>query len=78
MCNSENNTFIVGGSMVKINGIVKSLAGVKLSDYLASENYTSTRIAVEYNGDILPKSRYDEVVIADGDSIEIVCFVGGG
>ena len=64
--------------MVKINGKDASLAGVKLSDYLASEKYTTTRIAIEYNGDILPKSRYSEVVIADGDSIEIVCFVGGG
>ena len=64
--------------MIKINGVEKSVCGVKLTDYLAAENYSKGRIAIEYNGQILPKSQYDNTTIADGDSIEIVCFVGGG
>ncbi|MDR3298530.1 MAG: sulfur carrier protein ThiS [Candidatus Accumulibacter sp.] len=36
------------------------------------------RIAVERNGEIVPRGRHAEVVLADGDSIEIVVAVGGG
>ena len=36
------------------------------------------RIAVERNLEIVPKSRYRETNLADGDRIEIVQFVGGG
>ena len=64
--------------MIKINGKIVDAEGVKLVDYLASEKFNIARIAIEYNMEILPKSNYDEVIIADGDSIEIVCFVGGG
>lgn len=35
-------------------------------------------VAVELNRKILPKSRYNETIIKDGDKIEIVTFVGGG
>jgi len=36
------------------------------------------RIAVEKNGAIVPKSRYAETPLADGDTLEIVRAVGGG
>ena len=36
------------------------------------------RIAVELNGDILPKYQYSETMLKDGDSMEVVTFVGGG
>ena len=36
------------------------------------------RIAVEKNGAIVPKSRYAETPLADGDTLEIVGAVGGG
>lgn len=64
--------------MVRINGQDKGIAGMRLTDYLEREGYNLSRIAIEYNGDILPKSRYGEVCLADGDKIEIVAFVGGG
>ena len=34
--------------------------------------------AVEKNGQIVPKSAYESTVIKDGDSLEVVSFVGGG
>ncbi len=64
--------------MVKVNGVSKEIAGMTLKDYLAETNYDPARIAVEINGDILPKSQYGDTVLCDGDSIEIVSFVGGG
>ena len=36
------------------------------------------RIAVERNGEIVPKSRHAETALADGDKLEIVVAVGGG
>ena len=36
------------------------------------------RIAVERNGEIVPKARYGETVLAEGDSVEVVSFMGGG
>jgi len=36
------------------------------------------RIAIERNGEIVPRSRYDEVALADGDRLEVVVAVGGG
>ena len=36
------------------------------------------RIAVERNGEIVPRSRYAETPLAEGDKLEIVGAVGGG
>lgn len=36
------------------------------------------QVAVERNCEIVPRSRYAEVSLADGDRIEIVQFIGGG
>lgn len=64
--------------MVKVNGEVLEIAGMTLAEYLAGTTYDLKRIAVERNGDIVPKAKYGETVLADGDCIEIVSFVGGG
>lgn len=64
--------------MVKINGTDVDAAGTLLAGYLEARGYTLTRIAVERNGEIVPKSRYGEILMEDGDRIEVVSFVGGG
>jgi len=64
--------------MVKVNGELKDIAGKTVAEYLATTNYDVKRIATELNGDILPKAAYVDTVLADGDSLEIVSFVGGG
>ena len=71
--------FILGGAgMVKVNGMELDIVGKTIAEYLAATNYDPKRIAVERNGDIVFKSQYDVTVIDDGDSLEIVSFVGGG
>ncbi|MGN0638636.1 MAG: sulfur carrier protein ThiS [Huintestinicola sp.] len=52
--------------------------GKTLSEYILSAGYHAGRIAVEYNGEILPKADHDKTVIASSDDIEIVEFMGGG
>lgn len=64
---------------LKINGELRqfpeplSVAG--LIDQLA---YTGKRIAVELNGEIVPKSQHATTQLASGDQLEIVVAVGGG
>ena len=64
--------------MVKINGEEKNTAGITLTEYLAGAGYDEKRVAVELNGDIVPKPQYKETILSDGDSVEVVSFVGGG
>ena len=64
--------------MVKVNGTDLDIAGKTVSEYLAASSYDPKRIAVERNGGIVPKSQYDAAILEDGDSLEIVSFVGGG
>lgn len=64
--------------MIKVNGEALDIAGKTLADYLAATNYDPKRIAVERNGDIVPKARYGETVLMEGDNVEVVSFVGGG
>lgn len=64
--------------MIKINGVSEDCADVLLSDYLERTTYDLTRIAVERNGEIVPKASYSSTVLEDGDSLEVVSFVGGG
>lgn len=64
--------------MVLINGTLCDVAGKTLAEYLETTDYNPKLIAVERNDEIVPKARYGEVVLQDGDVVEVVCFVGGG
>ena len=64
--------------MVKINGKELNIAGKTVAEFLATTSYDPKRIAIERNGDIVPKAQYCETVLRDGDSVEVVSFVGGG
>ena len=52
--------------------------GKTLAEYLSSAGFDPKRVAVERNGAIVPKAEYAEAVLKDGDSLEVVSFVGGG
>ncbi len=64
--------------MVKINGEEKKVLGKTVAEYLLSNGYDIKRVAVELNGEILPKAQYECTSLKDGDSVEVVSFVGGG
>ena len=64
--------------MVKINGDFFLVAGKTLAEYLSGTSFDPKRIAVERNGEIIPKSAYETTVLEEGDSLEVVSFVGGG
>ncbi|HCF70114.1 MAG TPA: thiamine biosynthesis protein ThiS [Syntrophomonas sp.] len=65
--------------MVKVNGqVIEDADGMVLIDLLKCKGYDLTRIAVECNGNIIPKAQYSHKILENGDSFEIVGFVGGG
>ncbi len=64
---------------VTINGdnrrFGRALAVTELLDELA---LAGKRVAIERNGEIVPRSRYADTRLANGDHLEIVVAVGGG
>lgn len=64
--------------MVRINGELLSVSGQTIAQYLSNTAYKSKFIAVERNGEIVPKTLYEVTILEDEDCIEIVNFVGGG
>ena len=64
--------------MLEINGEEKDAAGQTVAAYLAASGFNSARVVVERNESVVPKARYEDTVLADGDRVEIVCFMGGG
>ena len=63
---------------MRLNGEIKALKEpVALSDFLTQEGFSDKRIAVEKNGEIVPKGEYSNVILSDS-ALEVVAFVGGG
>ncbi|CCG08754.1 sulfur carrier protein ThiS [Pararhodospirillum photometricum] len=64
---------------VTINGEARDLAtSVSIAALLDSLGIDSRKVAVEHNREIVPRSRLDDVAVADGDRLEVVHFIGGG
>lgn len=64
---------------MKVNGTdIELTEKQSLQIFLSAQNYDITRIAVERNGEIVPKALYSNVMLDNGDALEIVRFVGGG
>ena len=64
---------------ISINGEPQEIdAPVTISELLAQLNIDSRRVAVEHNLVVVKRHLYDATVIGNGDTIEIVNFVGGG
>ena len=64
--------------MLKINGQSVEAAGITIEEYLNKENFDARKVAVEVNEEIVPKSKFAEIILRDGDVVEIISFMGGG
>ncbi len=49
-----------------------------ISALVVTLNLVGKRLAIEKNGEIVPRSQFDAVLLSDGDTLEIVGAVGGG
>ncbi|MEG1432936.1 MULTISPECIES: sulfur carrier protein ThiS [Eubacterium] len=65
--------------MIDVNGIPREgCEGLSLVALLTKLGYAEGRIAVELNGQIIPRRKYPEQRVSEGDHLEVVTFVGGG
>ena len=64
---------------LSVNGQIRSVEpGANLVRLLDALELSGKRVAVEKNGEIVPRSQYPNVRLPDGDALEIVVAVGGG
>jgi sulfur carrier protein len=64
---------------VTVNGELRAVhAGATVSELVAELANSGRRIAVERNGEIVPRSRHAVTALEDGDRLEVVVAVGGG
>jgi len=64
---------------LSVNGQVRRLEpGANVTRLLEALELAGKRVAVEKNGEIVPRSRYSDTRLAEGDALEIVVAVGGG
>lgn len=64
---------------IVLNGESRTIdSSSTVADLLAALGYADKRVAVERNGEIVPRSTHASTQLADGDQLEIVVAVGGG
>ena len=64
---------------IRLNGDAYELAGpITISALLEGLGIDPRRVAVEHNLEIVKRNRYADTMVAAGDEVEIVNFVGGG
>ena len=52
--------------------------GANLQDLIGELGLKGDRVAIEHNGNIVPRAEWAEARLTEGDRLEIVHFVGGG
>jgi thiamine biosynthesis protein ThiS len=64
---------------IQINGAAQDIADqLSLAALLGELGMKADRVAVELNGEIVPRDRWAQTELGEGDRLEIVHFVGGG
>lgn len=64
---------------VTVNGAAREFpAAPTFSQLLEDLALAGKRLAIERNGEIVPRSSFDDTRLAQGDRIEVVIAVGGG
>jgi len=64
---------------IRVNGKVESVNSPKtLYDLLGDKALNPERVVVEVNNSIIKRDQFKEYILQDGDSLEILRFVGGG
>ena len=67
------------GIEIRLNGErVRCPAGLDLQALLEHLGYRPQLVVVEFNGEILPRARWQEQPVREADGLEVVTIVGGG
>ena len=65
--------------MIKVNGKTKTLdKPMTVTEYLETNSYVPATVAIELNEEILERELYEKTILKEGDTMEIVQFMGGG
>ena len=63
---------------VTLNGDLRQTKAATIADLVRELELAPEKVAVERNGEIVPRSTLEQADLSDGDILEIVHFVGGG
>ncbi|MEC8179081.1 MAG: sulfur carrier protein ThiS, partial [Pseudomonadota bacterium] len=63
---------------IQLNGESRTTTAPDIAALVRELGLAPEKVAVEHNGEIAPRSQLAEIALSDGDSLEIVHFVGGG
>ena len=64
---------------IQLNGEARRIEpATTIATLLDAEGLAQRRVAVEVNGEIVPRGRHADPLLGDGDRIEIVHALGGG
>jgi sulfur carrier protein len=64
---------------IQLNGETRSIsATTSLTQLVEQQRLQDKRIAIELNGEVVPRSQFSHIVLRAGDCVEIVHAIGGG
>ncbi len=76
---NDSRDAAVAARPITVNGQSRPLpAAGTLAGLLAEIGLAGRPVAVEVDGDVVPRDRFTESLLRGGERIEIVTFVGGG
>jgi len=65
--------------IITLNGETRTIeAGTSLQQLLDALDVNCDALVVQHNGDIVARTQFSDTSLNDGDSLELVRFVGGG
>jgi sulfur carrier protein len=63
---------------VTVNGEDRNVAATRIDALLGELDYEGTHFAIAVNCDVVPRGRWAETVLAEGDTVEILTPRQGG
>lgn len=51
---------------------------INIATFIADNNYKPKHVVVELNEEIIPKEKYEQIVLKQNDTLEVLSFMGGG
>jgi thiamine biosynthesis protein ThiS len=75
----ESEDTVAPSIQIFVNGAAQTLAaGLSVDDLLGTLGLDPAQVAVERNGEIVPRRQRATTTLGNGDRLELVTFVGGG
>jgi len=64
---------------IKLNGSeIEVNDNISVLELMKTKNFDSTKYVAIVNEDVIPKSKISEVILKEGDEVEIITMMGGG